>query len=97
MSIEFLRPLFQNGVSVNRIGTNYPKSNVSFNGELTSDKFESNSTNRYTTEFYLRKAIQTNPKISKILNEVGVPVKLNMEQLNNLLNNHASDAKRRYC
>lgn len=94
MSIEFLRPLFQNGVSVNKLGINYQKTNVSFNGELTSDRFESNSTNRYTSEFYLRKAIQTNPKIQSTLNEVGVPVKLHMQQLNNLLNNHASDTKR---
>lgn len=93
MGIEILKPFNTGGISANRI-INYPKPAVSFNGTLTSDRFESDSVNRYTSEFYLRKAIQSNPRIAKILEEVDVPLKLHMEQLNTLLQNHASDTKR---
>ena len=93
MAIEFLRPLGISGIS-SKSGINYPNFNVRFNGSLTSDRFESDSVDRYTSEFYLRKSIQTNQKITKILSEVGVPVKLHMEQLNNLLSTHAKDTKK---
>lgn len=93
MAIEFFKPFSIGGINSN-IGINYPKPEIRFSGSLTSDKFESQSSNLYTSEFYLRKAIKTNPQITKILSEVNVPVTLHMEQLDNLLKTHAADTKR---
>lgn len=93
MVIDFSKPFGINGINSN-IRINAPGNNVRFLGNLPSDSFESDSVNRYTSEFYLQKAIRTNPKITKILAEVNTHVQLNMENLNNLLKTHASDAKR---
>ncbi len=93
MVIEFLK--FQNINAVSPAnGVNTYRTRVNFGGDVSNDRFESSSPNRYTSEFYLRKAIQTNPQITKILTEVNAPVKLNMSELNNLLKNHASDTKK---
>lgn len=93
MGIEFLKFPGLNGINANS-GVNFPKFNPAFRGAAdTGDRFESNPVTRCTSEFYLQKALRTNPKISKILTEEGIPIKLNMEQLNNLLQNHATDTK----
>ncbi len=74
-------------------GYNYPKnSSVKF-GELSADTFESTSPKRYTSEFTLNKAIESNPKIKAILAEINAPVKLNMKELNELLIGHAADVQ----
>lgn len=93
MVIEFSRPRSVGGINAN-LGIIYPKFNVRFNGNLPSDRFESESVNKYTSEFYLNKAIQNNPKISRILSDVNVPVKLNMEELNHILKTHATDTQK---
>lgn len=93
MVIEFSKPRSVGGISAN-LGITYPKFNVRFNGNLPSDCFESDTVNRYTSEFYLQKAVQNNPKISKILSDVNVPVNLNMEELNKLLKGHAKDTQK---
>ena len=93
MVIDFTKALTMSGINAN-LGINYPTQNVRFYGNLPSDSFETTSVNKYTSEFYLQKAIRSNPKITKILAEVDTPVKLNMEQLNNLLKNHAQDTKK---
>lgn len=92
MVIEFLKFRNINTISPSN-GVNPYRQRINFNGGTTNDKFESDSPNRYTSEFYLRKAIQTNPQIAKILGEVNIPVKLNMTELNILLNNHAADTR----
>lgn len=93
MGIEILRFPGVNGINANN-GVNSAKFRQSFRGNSAADdKFESSSVNRYTSEFYLQKALRSNPKISRILTDAGVPVKLNMEQLNNLLQTHAQDTK----
>lgn len=93
MVIDFNKPLGLNGINAN-LGINYPKQNVRFLGNLPSDSFESTSINKYTSEFYLQKAIRSNPKIQKILAEVNIPVKLHMEEFNNLLKTHAEDTRK---
>ena len=93
MVIEFLKFRNINTISPSN-GLNPYRQRINFSGETTNDKFESSSPNRFTSEFYLRKAIQTNPRITKILTEVNVPVKLNMKNLNALLSTHAADTQR---
>lgn len=93
MVIEFFKNPNISLISPNT-GVNYHKQSVRFGGTVSNDRFESDSPNRYTSEFYLRKAIQTNPKITKILTEVNTPVKLNMKELNNLLSGHAAETKK---
>lgn len=86
--------------SAGTVNTNYgvyPKYNVRFTSSLTSDRFETTSLNSYITEYNLQKAINTNPKINAILNEVNIPCQLNMKTLENLQNNHAKDTKNIAC
>lgn len=90
------------GISVGKnaalggINNNYGvvlKNNVRFHGNLRQDSFEVSSLNVYTAENTLNKAISENPRIKAILDEAGVPCKLNMAVLENLQKNHALDTK----
>lgn len=72
-------------------GINYPKNNIRFGDNISSDSFESVSPKRFTSEIALTKAINSNPKIKNILNEMNAPIKLNMPELNQLLDGHAAD------
>lgn len=74
-------------------GFNHPKNSVRFGDNLSSDRFESNSPKRFTSEIALTKAVNNNPKIKNILNEMNAPVKLNIVELNQLLDGHASDVQ----
>ena len=53
------------------------------------DAFENTSPARFTTEEYIKKAINTNPKIKTILKEMNAPVKINTKELKDLTENHA--------
>lgn len=57
------------------------------------DRFESNSPARFTNETVLNKLISQNPKISSILKEMNAPAKLNMQDLNLLLQTHCKDVQ----
>lgn len=69
------------------------KPNVRFSGNLSSDTFEVNSLKKYTSEYYLKKAVEENPEIKAILAEVNIPCKLNMDVLEELLSTHAKTTR----
>lgn len=68
-------------------------SNVRFCAQPNADKFESSSPSRFTNETVLRKLIDSNPKIPKILKEVNTPVTLNLRELEELIHNHSTDVQ----
>lgn len=70
------------------------RTNVRFTSQLTSDSFEPKSLNVYTTEYNLTKAINENQKIKKILDEVKIPLKLNMSVIKDLQEGHAADTRK---
>lgn len=93
------------GISVNwsantgSINTNYRINDAGHNvrftsSNLTSDRFETNSPDKYITEYALNKAINENTKIQSILNEANIPAVLNMKELREIQSHHASDTKR---
>lgn len=85
------------GIDIKRaLGVNAFNSNLSINpirfglgNYESSDSFEKKSVSRFTSENYIKNAIATNPKIREIMNEINAPIKLNMQELNELLENHA--------
>ena len=67
--------------------------NAYFGTELNADTFQSTSVKYYVTEPSIRKAIGANPKIHAIVKDFNPEMKLNIEELNDLLKNHASDTQ----
>lgn len=67
--------------------------NAYFGTELNADTFQSTSVKYYVTEPSIRKAIGANPKIHVIVKDFNPEMKLNIEELNDLLKNHASDTQ----
>ena len=86
MGIDIKKSLGVGGINSNiNIFSTRPVSGITFRG----DTFESTSVNRFTTEEYLRTAINTNPNIKAILKEINAPVKLNIKELQELSQKHA--------
>lgn len=75
------------------IYVNRNRYNVGFFGDLYSDKFESNSPHRYTSESSIRKMINSNPKIKNLVKDFNPELNLNMQELEQLLSQHATDTK----
>lgn len=67
--------------------------NAYFGTKLNADTFQSTSVKYYVTEPSIRKAIGANPKIYAIVKDFNPEMKLNIEELNDLLKNHASDTQ----
>lgn len=67
--------------------------NTYFGTGLNADTFQSTSVKYYATEPSIRKAIVANPKIRAIVKDFNPEMKLNIEELNDLLKNHASDTQ----
>jgi len=90
MGIEVSRTLGVGGITqnINIFRNKY----ISFGNDY-SDTFESTSPKRYTTEPYIRKSINNNPKIKNIIKNFNPEIELNMNELRELLNNHATDTK----
>lgn len=65
------------------------KHNIPFGNNMPSDRFETTSIGKYTTENAIQNMIQANPEIKKIIS----PINLNMEDLNKLEQGHASEVK----
>lgn len=59
--------------------------NAYFGTELNADTFQSTSVKYYVTEPSIRKAIGANPKIHAIVKDFNPEMKLNIEELNDLL------------
>lgn len=90
MGIDFTSALGVRGLNFNT-ALPFRSSNVNLEPQLSEDRFESNSPNRFTNETILNKLISNNPKISAILKET--PASLNMKELEVLLNNHCADVQ----
>lgn len=84
MGIDFIKAF---GVGAINPNINSQNKRVSFGN--SADSFQTTSPLRYTSEEAIKHAINTNPNIKNILKEMNAPVKLNMKELNNLLDNHA--------
>jgi len=75
--------------NVNRIAN----SHVNFRGNSQSDTVEINSVGKYTTEKYIKEAVNSNPQIEKIIGKYNPNLELNVEDLRHLQANHAADIK----
>lgn len=73
---------------------NKPNANVKFGTQLTVDKFECTSPQKYTTEFMIRKLAEDNPKIKQILADVNIPLEININGLNQVQKGHAEETKK---
>jgi len=90
MGLEINRPLGVGGITPN-ISVNRNRY-IGF-GNQTADTFESNSVERFTTENSLKKMVENNPKVRNIAKNFNPNMNLNMEELRDLLKNHATDTK----
>lgn len=66
---------------------------IHFGNTQTQDTFQSTSVNRFFNENEIKKMISQNPEIRKIMVPNKMPVKLNMEELHNLQQNHCKDTQ----
>lgn len=89
MGLEITRALGVGAIQQN-IYVN-PKKYITFGNELTADKFESTSLDRFTSETAIRKMIQGNPKITKLVKNFNPEMKLNIKELNELKKNHLNE------
>ena len=60
---------------------------------LQADTFQSTSPNRFTSEIAIQKMIANNKKIANIAKDFNPQMNLNMAELKDLLENHASDTR----
>ena len=91
MGLEIPRALSVGAIQPNiYIGRNY---NIGFGNQLNADKFENNSIDRYTSEYKIKKMINANPKIKKIVKDFNPNLELNITGWNQLKNNHLKDVQ----
>ena len=91
MGLEIPRALSVGAIQPNiYIGRNY---NIGFGNQLNADKFENNSIDRYTSEYAIKKMINANPKIKKIVKDFNPNLELNITGWNQLKNNHLKDVQ----
>lgn len=93
MGLEISRPIGAGIVSAN-IYTNRNRFNVGFGSNSASDTFERQSIEQYTTEAAIKRMINANPEIRKIVKKFNPEMHLNLAELKELLNNHASDTQK---
>lgn len=90
MVFEINRTLGVGGITPNI----YEKRNryISF-GEQPADTFETTSLNKYTTEISIRRMLENNNKVKNIVKGFNPEMNLNLEELNELMKNHATDTR----
>lgn len=93
MGLEIARPLGVGGINPN-IYINRNSFNTGFGQQLDADRFERQSVERYTSEAAIKRMINANPKIKKIVKNFNPEMKLNLAELKELLNNHSSDTQK---
>ncbi len=69
------------------------RQNTYFGNTLNADTFESTSLKRFTTETAIRKMIESNNKVKNIVKDYNPNLNLNMDELRELLANHATDTQ----
>lgn len=67
--------------------------NIGFGNQLDADIFENTSIENYTSENAIKKMINFNPKIKKIVKDFNPELKLNIKELNDLKTNHLKDTQ----
>ncbi len=92
MGFEINRTLNVGGITPN-IYIDRNRYNQSFGNTLNADTFESSSINRFTNETAIKKMIEGNSKIKNIVKDFNPNLNLNMDELNELLANHANDTQ----
>lgn len=92
MGLELNRTLSVGGITPN-IYIDRNRYNTTFGKTLSADTFEIKSNNRYTTEPAIKKMIASNPKIRNITKEFNPELNLNIKELKDLLENHATDTQ----
>ena len=92
MGFEITSRLSVGAINPN-IHINRKRYNTSFGQTLNADKFERQSIDKYTTETAIRRMIEANPKIKNIVKDFNPEMQLNLEELKELLQNHASDTQ----
>ena len=70
-----------------------PNRYITFGNEIQADKFESTSLEPYTSQAYIQKMINSNPKIKKMVKDFNPDLKLNIKELNDLKQNHMKDTQ----
>lgn len=94
MGLEIPKPLITGGISANiYVNRNQNKYNIGFGQTLDNDTFERQSIERYTTEPAIKRMINANPKIQKIVKNFNPQMQLNLTELKELLNTHAFDTQ----
>ena len=92
MGLEISRPISVGGINPNiYINRNY---RTGFGQSLNADTFERQSIERYTSETAIKRMINSNPQIQKIAKNFNPQMQLNLTELKELLNNHASDTQK---
>lgn len=90
MGINFDTGLFRVGFRP-KVQLNNRRNIYFGNIEQPNDSFENNSVDRFFNEDYIKNAIKQNPEIAKILSSRDIPIKINMEILQDLKQHHCSD------
>lgn len=86
--MEIFNPI-QYAVGLNsNIKLNNLGKNIYFGQGLEKDTFQSTSPTRFCNELEIKKLISNNPELKKILKENKIPVRLNMAELKDLMENH---------
>ena len=67
--------------------------NIGFGQSLEDDRFERQSIERYTSEAAIKRMINSNPKVKNIVKSFNPEMKLNLNELQELLSKHASDTQ----
>lgn len=88
MGLEITRPLGVGGITPN-INWNGTK-NICF-GNYQTDTFERTTNDRYTTEAAIKRMVVSNPKVKAIVKNYNPNLELNMSELQELQQNHATD------
>ncbi len=92
MGIEIFRSnLLTAGLNQNIQQDRLGGKKIYFRGTDKPDVFESTSPVRLFSETEIRKMISANPEIQKILTQNRIPLKLNMKELQTLMENHSQD------
>ena len=89
------------GLEISRafgVGAIQPNINLNRNQYINfgqnSDTFEYTSVKHYTSEAAIKKLINSNAKIKNIVKDFNPEMRLNMDELNALLENHAADTQK---
>lgn len=90
MGLEINRPLGVGGITPN-IYVNRSNNYTSFTS--AGDSFQNTSLDKYTTNVAIKKMIEANPKVKKLVKDFNPQLNLNTEELSALMQNHATETR----